>query len=367
MDRDATRAAKARRRAQRLALRAKTRPGHGTAVLNHVPVQKDRQDDASKPEEAEESGSLPPLGTWGAPELPEHFITADDLAEHSTEAERLQADLAGVRQMLDQPLPPVRPRPQRRLIGPAFWLGVVMVIFLAGAVIAVLVVTGHNPFGGQNPASAPSSLASVPADSTATGTAASTIGGQVAGLPTSGPGIDAPGAALGIQVLADQSIAVTEQANLPGLASFDLSMPGSTPLTGDAQNLKPVIKDLSITINGSRASATQTGEGDWTVVSPAGGAQRVLLTYRLVDAVAVSQPSSQGRALALVTPLLAQLLHNGNQPVDLRIPADGVSNVVCPGAPQAESLCGAHIGTNWQVTIPDDAESAAVLLQLDLR
>ena len=361
IDREGTRAAKARRRAQRLAMRATSRSARGQSVLTRLPLHPLQPGQPEQPEETgpkrSEETQAPSLGTWGPPQLPEHFVTSDALAEHGSEAERLQAEVAGVRQILDRPLPPLQAR-QRR---PRFWLWLGALLVLAAvAVVLAVVVDGRDSQMASPQATLPAASASpVPS---------ATVGGSVVGLPSAGPGINEAGAALGIQVLADQSIAVTEQAVLkaPGPGSFSLSLPSVT-LPPGAPKLDPVLRDLDVTINGSHAAATQTDDRHWAVVSPVGGARTVLLTYRLANAWAVSQPSVRGRALALVTPLLAQLLHGGNQPVDLLIPADGVSNVVCPGAPQAESLCGAHQGTNWHVTVPDDASSAAVLLQLDLR
>ncbi len=363
IDRDAARAAKARRRAQRMALRG-GRP-RGPMMFSHVPAQPERPAETPGADDAE---SAPPLGTWGTPELPEHFVSADDLAAQGSEAERLQAEVAGIRELLDRPLAPVQTRARRRP-GAGFWLAVLVVVAVMAFLLLTAVSIARDDHSAGSPA--PSAARSAPnaSNSTGSGTGPSTGAGQVRGLPTTGAGIDQQGAALGIQVLADQSIAVTEQAVLadPGLSSFDLSLPLASPLPSGAPKLKPAIKELTVSINGAPAEVTPSGPGEWTVVPPAGGARTVLLRYRLVNAVALSQPSAEGRALAVVTPLLAELLHDGNHPVDLLVPADGVSNVTCLGAPKAKVQCGAHRGSNYVVTIPDDATSAAILLQLNLR
>jgi len=188
------------------------------------------------------------------------------------------------------------------------------------------------------------------------------------GLPATGPGADAPGVALGVQVMPDRSIAVNERTVFSGAGQrrFDLALAGPGDLIGDAAELDPMVDDLQVEINGFRVPATRTGARSWIVDAPDDPARILLVQYHLTDAVTMSTDSADGRGYGLITPLIAAGGQDQGEDVVMRIPADGVLNVTCSQAKQPQSLCGDKDGSTWTAKVPSGAKAPTVLLQLDL-
>jgi hypothetical protein len=104
------------------------------------------------------------------------------------------------------------------------------------------------------------------------------------------------------------------------------------------------------------------------VLAPAGApAHTVQLSSQVQDAIVRTRPSDDGRALGVSLPLLGQALRDQGLPLLVRAEGAegaGVSGVSCPSAPAPKMLCGQQIDDGWLATIPPEAATATLLLQL---
>ena len=90
----------------------------------------------------------------------------------------------------------------------------------------------------------------------------------------------------------------------------------------------------------------------------------VELRYRLLGAATVSTPSTPGRALVLLPPIAADDRLK-KLPVVVEVTGTGVRNLVCPGLPADDQLCGRASSSGWR-TVALPPRATAVLAQLDL-
>ena len=348
-----------------------------------------------------------------SPGYPTEALLRDQVAA----ARELRADLDQLRRQLDDgppPFPPSRRRPRRPLFG----------FLIAGGVLTAFVAAILIPWSDLHRNSAPpiaspaepatpsaspkpvdsaaASNSAAPADSAAAAASATASDSATAAasaapadsaapsapaersappprsapagsLPAGGPGIDAPGTMMLVQVTKDGSLNVIEQARLGSsdLPEIHLRLPSLTSLGGKVAELSPTVQDLRVAVNGTPAPADPTADGlGWAVARAGGGrARTVQLSYRIGGAIVRTEPSSSGRALGVSLPLLGQTLREQGLPLVVR--AEGVNGSVvggatCPSAPTTEMLCGEETSDGWQATIPAEATSPALLLQLNL-
>ncbi len=183
------------------------------------------------------------------------------------------------------------------------------------------------------------------------------------GTPSSGPGLDEPGTHAEASVGADQtSIQVYESAILPNAATDPLVF-SPTPVSAD---LSPTVQDLVAELDGGPVQGIRQDDGSWTVPVPEDGYTRVVLGYRLADAVVVNQPAKAGRAAAVITPLTAQLSSAAGTPVQVRTADPQVIRADCPFAPPAEWLCAGQSDGAWTATLPASSSKPVVSLLLNL-
>ena len=292
------------------------------------------------------------------------FPTEASLDDHVAAADELRADLDRLRRQLDDgppPLTPARKRNRKPLFG-------ALIVGGTAAAIAVLV-----PWSDLDP------NRSTPAPSTATGESGAQAAQPSAApaprpapagsLPATGPGIDAPGTMMLVRVTQNGTLNVVEQAVLGprGLSELSLRLPSMASLGGQVAQLSPTVHDLRVSVNGTPVAATPTAVGPGWAVAAAGGqpARTVQLSYQIEDAIVRPQTSSSGRALGVSLPLLGQALREQGLPLVVR--AEGVGGATCPSAPPAKMLCGEEVGDGWLATIPAEAASPTLLLQLNLK
>lgn len=118
----------------------------------------------------------------------------------------------------------------------------------------------------------------------------------------------------------------------------------------------PRIDALSVRVDGTvvPGPTTPMRVGETRTLTFAEPATSVVLSYSAVGAIASTQPSASGRALALLTPLTI------DEPASLRsrleIGDDGVLNLGCTTVDESSIACGSDAGGRWEVVRgPDDA------------
>lgn len=311
-----------------------------------------------------------PFGADTLPARPPGFPTVELLERQEAATSELRTDLEQLRRLLD--VEPVRPTGHRRSRRP----GRLAVLVLAGATVAVgtgVLVPWSDLVGRDEPGRdvAGSTGARTPGPASAGARPALTAPAPLVPaelLPASGPGVDAPGSLAVAQLAADGTLTVVEQALLTdgGLAELRLALPPIGGLQGSTAGIHPAVKDLRIALDG-RPVAPDSGDGSWVVAPDSGRATRVLVSYRLDGVTVHSVPSSTGRALVVVTPLLGELARAQGIPLRVRMPGPQVLGVACPTAPAAAQLCGELDDDQWTATVPASAATPIVLLQVDMK
>lgn len=105
-------------------------------------------------------------------------------------------------------------------------------------------------------------------------------------------------------------------------------------------------------------------EGETRSITLPEAATYVVLSYSVEDAVASTRPSTQGRALALVTPLSIE----GTANVRSRITIDRhrVLNIGCAPAGGPLTACGSETRSRWVVARRADDPVVDIVAQIDL-
>jgi hypothetical protein len=350
---------------------------------------------------------------------PSRYPTEALLQHQVAAAQELRADLDRLRRQLDDGPPPlVAPRRRsRKPLLAALIIGAV----IAAIITAILLLRSDHPSESGNPGSsgnsAGSATSAVPAEpsnsagsspgsQSTPGSAGNSAGpgkvdaGNPAGsgdnpgsaddpgpetdpgadpspapaprpippgsLPPTGPGIDQPGTMMLVRVSTGGTLEVSEQARVsPGeLPQIGLRLPSITALGGLVAELSPTVQDLRVAVNGTPVTATPSDDG-WAV-TPADSARTVQLSYRIEGAIVRTAPSSSGRALGVSLPLLGQSLRERGLPLVVRAEGSAVGGATCPSAPITKMLCGKESDGGWLATIPAEAASPALLLQLTL-
>ncbi len=305
--------------------------------------------------------------------------------EHQADAaHELRTDLDRLRRQLDDgppPLTPVHKRSRKPLI----------VVLAIGGVIGTAILVPWADLNRSSPTRVSSSAG--PADSHTNaearknaeagndgeagegpgqpGTAPAPRLAPAGSMPASGPGIDRPGTMMLVRITTNDALEVIEKVRFApeSLPEIALQLPSMASLGGQVADLTPTVQDLRMAVNGTPVTTRPTDGGrGWAVTltgtEPARAAQ---LSYRIQGAIIHSNPSSSGRALGVSLPLLGQTLREQGLPLVVRTQGTVVVGATCPTAPTAKMLCGTEISDGWMATVPAEATSPAVLLQLNLR
>jgi hypothetical protein len=174
-----------------------------------------------------------------------------------------------------------------------------------------------------------------------------------------------------VQVASDGTLNVIEQA-LPGpnrLPLLDLRLPSVASLGGQVGELTPTVHDLRVAVNHTPVVSAGAGDGLGWMAAAADGepTQLVQLSYQLKGSIVRTKPSRSGRALVVSLPLLAQDLREAGLPLVVQAEGAAVEGATCPGAPTTQMLCGERVNGGWVATVPAEAATPAVLLQVTLR
>lgn len=341
------------------------------------------------------------------------------LDDTEAEANELRATLDALRQVLDAEPPAEQPPPPaRRVVGRrrrSLLLAAAALVVVLVTVIALLVSGGHRrdsagsasspaatgpaPTGsgtagstaagsttagsGSTPAgsaSGPAASGSAPSGSAAAGTGGTLApavtplpwpGGAVlvpAGVPSSGPGITAPGSDITVAIDPDRThLDVFERVSYPAaVPSLRLATPSSGSLTGIFATAHPSVVDLQVEAGGQALSVSADGSGGWTATAPGNGTiTSAVLRYRLAGVLLHVTPAPPGRFLILATPLSSTASAAAGLPVTLRISDSRVLGVSCTLLTGLGAVCGTATGSTWTATIPPGG-SGIVLIEANL-
>ena len=187
-------------------------------------------------------------------------------------------------------------------------------------------------------------------------------------LPTTGPGVDAPGTDVVVAPGANGQVEVYERVNVaaPDAAGLQLALPDLSKATTLTVGANLVVTELRITADGRPVEADPFA-GHWVIHGQDGRAvTRAVLRYRLSGALVQHEQSLPGRALILVAPLSAGVSRAGGAPVVVRADRVVVRDMTCPLAGPAQVLCGSGGRPTWVATVPASSTVPLVLLQVDL-
>ena len=195
---------------------------------------------------------------------------------------------------------------------------------------------------------------------------------QTAGPPgataarQTGPG---PGALTSTMTISGpDDVHVSEVVTWPngGPTRIRLAVRAHPELSGDAARAQPRIDQLTVRIDEEVVPARAVPGVDhaWDVDPPTSAPpQRMVVSYQARGVIVPSSPSSEGRAIAVFSPLSWQAAPGDATLVVLGV---GIRNLYCPDLPTDQLLCGRHSGSSWTARLPTAAASP-VLVQLDLR
>jgi hypothetical protein len=313
------------------------------------------------------SDATPSTSRSQTSERPEGFPTEALLAAQDAEALELRAELDQLRRVLDDGLPalsPVRGRSggsvarrtglRRPLIG----------VLVTGGTLGLIATATLLPWSSLDLFGRDGASSAATADPAARIAAARPA---VAG--PGGQGIDRPGAVMQVKIGRGGVLTVVEQAVLGprGARTVKLRLPSMTSLRGSVAALRPRVLLLRASVNGAAVAVRRAADGSgWIVAANGRRARTVRLSYRLAGAVALSHPSDAGRALAVALPLLGQAMQLQGLPLQVRAEGAAVGGATCPSAPATKMLCGLQLANGWAATVPAEATSPVVLLQLNL-
>lgn len=177
-----------------------------------------------------------------------------------------------------------------------------------------------------------------------------------------GPGTTQPGLLLVAAVLPDGSLDIAEFARFVSpVASIDVHVPEVSRAGSMFEEAQPTITGLQIS-TGSRS--VEVGDGSRSI-DVAAGTTRAELRYQVTGITKRTEPSSAGRALAAVAPILAE--QPDDFPVAFIVTGSGVRNLTCPDRPLPEQACATGtppiLSANRDLLWPE----ALVVAQVDVR
>lgn len=313
------------------------------------------------------------------------------LADKEAQTNELREALDALRRTLDDTAPPSRPAEEppatggRRRRGLLLLVAVLALVALAGT---FLLTRGDGGAVVADPLPAPSTQAPspsvaassapvatsapdvTPAPSSAPAPAVTTTplpwrDGPVLdppGIPTTGPGIDAPGTDVTVAIDPDlKHIDVYERAVFPAARpSVSLVLPDvaswGTTLTG----FDPVVENLQVELDGRAVRPRQEAAG-WFAIPPAGQqVTRVVLRYRVSGTFVNLNGAGSVRRTIGVPSFTSSGSSESADPVRIRIDDPRVLNLNCLSAAAGTTICADRAGTTWTATLPSDASPVAI-------
>jgi hypothetical protein len=180
-----------------------------------------------------------------------------------------------------------------------------------------------------------------------------------------GPGGREPGIRLTATPTAHGAFDVVETVRLAEpVTQLTLAPPDLTSANPDLRGKRPVAEALQVRAGGRAIKVANTTLRRATVLHVAEPAAAFELRYRLRGVTVINKPSSAGRALGAVEPLVTGV--PAELPVAITVRGHSVRNLTCPRLPMAEWACAAGSQPNLRVNRNLPRVDALVAAQLDL-
>jgi hypothetical protein len=175
-----------------------------------------------------------------------------------------------------------------------------------------------------------------------------------------------PGIRLVATVLPGGVFEVTETVRLATPVSHLTLTPPDLRAAGRVlRSTRPYATDVVVRAGEQRAEPPRGTVRRATTVALGRPTDRFQVHYRLHDSVRHNQPSSAGRALGAVAPLISRL--PGDLPVAVAVRGEAVRNLGCVGLPADQWACFAGERPNVRVNRSLPLRAALVQVQLDLK
>jgi hypothetical protein len=253
-------------------------------------------------------------------------------------------------------------------------IGTVVTLALVGAAIGFYALSprlsptsGPRPVATAAPAPTPTTIESASPSPTRTPSPTPTPTPQSSrdrDLPPE-PGGHEPGIRLTATPTADGAFDVVETVRLAGpVAHLALTVPDLTSASRDLRGNRPVVEDLQARADGRRIKLSTTTMRRAFTLRLGRSADLFELRYRLRGVTEISEPSSAGRALGAVEPLVTGVPEE--LPVVVTIRGHSVRNLLCPRLPIEDWACAAGVRPNVRVNRNLFRRDALVVAQLDL-
>lgn len=169
-----------------------------------------------------------------------------------------------------------------------------------------------------------------------------------------------------LQLTSDKQVAASASYSFAEpIAQVSLTVPPQ-PEAAQDQGFDPTVSSVRVTVEG-RPERTVPGTlvgGDSISVPLPAGTTKVRLDYLAEGVVVRSVPSSEGRAVVLLTPLAVTSAAETTNLVVIR--DSGVLNLGCETAGSAMTACGLETDAGWQVALNSGTGPTRVLAGVDL-
>ncbi len=198
-------------------------------------------------------------------------------------------------------------------------------------------------------------------------------GQSSSGGPTTGPATSTAGSASAANVVSQVSfgpgLVLSESQHVvfdKPVSSVTLTVPKQAATAGGGE-FDPRIGNLQILLGDGPPMNVQQSlrPGRSVTVSLPAAGTRLDVVYVAYHAIVRSEPSSQHRAAALVTPLT--LASTSDLTSTLHIAGDNVTNIGCTKPDGTSQTCGSESSDGWTVTRSSQQQGDAVIAQLDLQ
>lgn len=243
---------------------------------------------------------------------------------------------------------------------------------MAGLLVTALAFYIYSPYltltaatGGTPYSAGPVSSVSPPVDSP-TPVGSSTPAPSATGpAPESDPGGQQPGIRLVATVRKGEVFEVSETVRLAApVTELTLAPPDLRSAGRGLRAAHPVATDLAIRAGDHSVALPRRTVERTTTVTLRQPADHFVVRYRLHGTIHLNKPSSAGRALGAVGPLVSGLPHE--LPVAASFPGEAVRNLRCAGLAVADQACIAAGRPPARVNQDLPLHAALVLVQLDL-
>ena len=180
-----------------------------------------------------------------------------------------------------------------------------------------------------------------------------------------GPGGQQPGVRLVATLRATGVFEVTETVRLVApVRSLTLAPPDLRAASRDLRSAHPKATELVVRADGKPVKLSRRTVQRSTVIALLRATDRFEIRYQLHGSYRVSEPSSAGRAVGAVAPLIRK--QPGNLPVAVTVRGEAVRNLGCVGLPVDEQACIAGEPPNARVKHNLPLRAALVQVQMDL-